>query len=214
MDLIKQKIEWMDEVVRRLFRENQAGFWGIYSKLSTDELKNELYRKKKYEDYVASLYILQWIYQRWTFLNIRSFDENNAEWTHAASDLLLSELNAEITSTVDRKKLNLSIGSHVIGTDFEIDWLCPKTDLVFYYFVPEDPSLCGWEKDVQVELSRCKDIFAENGYIYYDLRPAIKDNWEISEKYTQSISLFIKQDRLNEVCKLLKINCFGELEYL
>lgn len=209
---IERRIGWMDEVVRRLFRENQAGFWGVYKELPPSELRNELCRREEYSDYIASLYILQWINRKMVLSKIQSLDENNLEWMHAASDLGLTAADANACPDVSDSKFDLTIASHTSGTDFAIDEVCQKSSLILYYLVPEDLTLSGWQKAIQIELNHCKDVFAAKGYVYYDLRPVVRDNWEIADKYTQSIALFIEQSQLNEVCGLLGTNCFGELE--
>lgn len=210
--IIERRIGWMDEVVRRLFRENQAGFWGIYENLPVDEFRNELCRKKQYTDYIASIYILQWLSQKLAFSSVSYMDCNNSEWMRAVSNLRLTVSETADAHKAGYRKFSLAIGSHIAGKDFSIDQVCQASDLIIYYLMPEDISQFGWQQSIQMDLEYCKDAFNAKGYAYYDLRPAVRENWEISDKYKQSVALFIQQSRLNEVTELLEEKCLGELE--
>lgn len=212
--VLQTQMIWTDEVVRRLFQENQAGFWGIYQCIPKESLRNEFVRKEQYSDYISALYILGGLAKALKFRTIHSFDANNFSWLIAAENLHLCNRAANDVQSQDKAGYQLAIGSHMIDEDFSINHLCQASPIVLYYLAQKRSTHPVQELHIHLELERCRAFFHKEGYACLDLRPGIRNNWEVSNQYTQSLSLYVRQNLWAEVLDHFAKNCAEEYEVI
>ncbi|MCM1219984.1 MAG: glycosyltransferase [Lachnospiraceae bacterium] len=217
--VLQFKIDWMDKVLRRMFQENQAGFWGLYQKLPEGTLRNELSRKEQYSDYISALYILRELGDRMRFKTIHSLDKHNVNWLAAAENLHLFDqagawAHTNGVNNQDDCGYELAIGSHSVTEDVSVDYICEASPIILYYLAQSENDNQSWKQMLPLALERCKNAFREKGYVYFDLRSKVRENWEISEQYAQSVSLFVQENLWDEVSGLLTEGILGEYEII
>ena len=193
-------------------------------------LNNEQYRLITYREVVSAMHIFRPLHQQLGFNSIVDFKCNTGAWLYAAKTLGIQYMLGIDTEIIEKNRLLLD-ENEIIKQNIEdeiqlerkydlslalrMPWamegsvikkvvnnLCTASDLVLFSFFNKDYSENDDGEDEKI-IKMWIDKFASHGFLYMDIRPLFKDDWEILYEYRRTIGLFVAADCFYKVKKQL-----------